>query len=283
VALYAGRLWSRTTVLAAGGAVVLIVGGALLALRTVGGFAVVGDGGVRWNVLVQWVLFAATGVGILSLAVEEWLRRRDAWSLLILLWIAGTVLFALLVNWTVNGRSLLPIAPAVGLLVARHLDARPSASGRGWKMWTLLPAAVLSLLVATADLRFADGVRSDVDLILSHPRTERSTVWFQGHWGFQYYMEAKGAKALDVAGSQLLPGDILIVPMNNTSLFRLPEAYAPLRDSVLTPPPFWLATMSREAGAGFYAQVWGPLPFALGEIPPERYLVYVVKEGISFR
>jgi len=28
-------------------------------------------------------------------------------------------------------------------------------------------------------------------------------------------------------------------------------------------------------GAGFYASVWGPLPFAFGQVPPERVLVYV--------
>jgi hypothetical protein len=31
--------------------------------------------------------------------------------------------------------------------------------------------------------------------------------------------------------------------------------------------------MSQPLGAGFYASVWGPLPFAFGEVPPERYLI----------
>jgi hypothetical protein len=202
---------------------------------------------------------------------------------MMLCWIAGTLLFATLVNWTVNGRSILPMAPAVGMLIARRLDAR---NGRSWgasRGWILLPAAICSLLIAYADLRLADRVRSDVDLMWSHPRAEQSSIWFQGHWGFQYYMEARGGKALDVTGSVLLPGDILIVPMNNTSLFRLPAEMVVLRDSLATTPLPWLATMNQAAGAGFYAHVWGPLPFVVGEISPERYFVYVVKQGIAFR
>jgi len=279
VAFHAHRLWSRPGILIIGSMALVALGVTLFAL---GPFAPGGDGGLGWNVIAQGALFAAGGFGLLALAVGEWIRRRDPWSLLLLLWIAGTLLFAALVNWTVNGRSLLPIAPAVGLLVARRLDARAPASGRGWRTRVLLPAALLSLLVAYADLRLADGVRADVDLIASHPRAERSRLWFQGHWGFQYYMEARGGKALDVAGSELLPGDILIVPMNNTSLFRLPAEYVPLRDSLSSAHLSWLATMNLDAGAGFYAHVWGPLPFVVGAIPPERYLVYMVREPVAF-
>ena len=34
-----------------------------------------------------------------------------------------------------------------------------------------------------------------------------------------------------------------------------------------------VAPMRRELGAGFYSSSWGPLPFALGYVPPERYLL----------
>jgi len=31
--------------------------------------------------------------------------------------------------------------------------------------------------------------------------------------------------------------------------------------------------MSRPPGAGFHAHVFGPLPFAFGPVPPERYQI----------
>jgi len=42
--------------------------------------------------------------------------------------------------------------------------------------------------------------------------------------------------------------------------------------------PF-LATLSPRLGAGFYVDEWGPLPFAFGRVPPERYvLLEIVRE-----
>ena len=32
-----------------------------------------------------------------------------------------------------------------------------------------------------------------------------------------------------------------------------------------------ITTAQRELGAGFYSADWGPLPFAIGPVPPERY------------
>jgi hypothetical protein len=32
--------------------------------------------------------------------------------------------------------------------------------------------------------------------------------------------------------------------------------------------------LSREVGAGFYASVWGPLPFAFASVPPEKVTIY---------
>jgi hypothetical protein len=32
--------------------------------------------------------------------------------------------------------------------------------------------------------------------------------------------------------------------------------------------------MSIPLGAGFYSDVWGVLPFALGHVPPEHFRVY---------
>jgi hypothetical protein len=34
-----------------------------------------------------------------------------------------------------------------------------------------------------------------------------------------------------------------------------------------------MATMRWELGAVFYSTHWGPLPFATGNVPPERYYI----------
>jgi hypothetical protein len=35
----------------------------------------------------------------------------------------------------------------------------------------------------------------------------------------------------------------------------------------------WASTLSWELGAGFYDYFWGPLPYAVGPVPAERYTV----------
>jgi hypothetical protein len=35
--------------------------------------------------------------------------------------------------------------------------------------------------------------------------------------------------------------------------------------------------MNREMGAGFYSGKWGPVPWLVGSVPPERYLIFRIK------
>ena len=86
-------------------------------------------------VTTEGTLFVATGIGILALAVADLLQRKTAESVLLCLWVLGTFFFASLMNWSVTSRTLLPIAPAVAILLVRCLSmsvrAKPRASFPG--------------------------------------------------------------------------------------------------------------------------------------------------------
>ena len=43
--------------------------------------------------------------------------------------------------------------------------------------------------------------------------------------------------------------------------------------------PRWVTTINKDVGAGFYASVLAPLPFAFGNVPPERVIVYRMGPG----
>ena len=228
-------------------------------------------------VTTEGALFATTAIGILALALADLLKHRTAESVLLFLWVIGTFLFASLLNWSVTSRTLLPIAPAVAILLLRYLRRSHSggaANALPW--WPLLPAALLSLLIVRADYKLAETARTAALRFRNQFRAEPGTVWFEGHWGFQYYMQQWKAKPVDVGRTIPLPGDILIVPSGNTNLYRL-------RGLILGPPEHvnyaqpWLATMSAVAGAGFYSSVHGPLPWVLTDVPPERYDVQRVR------
>ena len=232
------------------------------------------------SVEFQIIFWAIGGLGVLELAVADVLGRRDARSWLLALWVLGTFLFAAFFNWTVNGRSLLPMAPAVGILLARRLEQKVLT---GWKICPLSAAiclaasAVLALLVTRADFCLAMAVRQSAQQAGAKYGREPGALWYQGHWGFQFYMDAMGALPLDIRHSALKPGDTLVVPVNNTSLFPINSGTATLRETIAVSGPRRLTTWSTPAGAGFFAAAEGPLPFAFGHVPPENVFVYALK------
>ncbi len=100
-----------------------------LVMKKVGIFAVASERGVRWSLLAQLGLWVAAGASAIAMAAAERWRRKDSLSLLLLLWILGTMAFAGIVNWSVTGRNILPMLPAVAILIARRLEARRSSGG----------------------------------------------------------------------------------------------------------------------------------------------------------
>ncbi len=230
----------------------------------------------RWDAIVQVALFAAIGLAPLALTFGDFRTRRSADSLLLTLWILGTFTFTALLNWSVNGRSLLPLAPAVAILLARRLADRGfvSAPHRAWlHLWPLAPALVLGAAIVHADAAFAANSRNAARVLHEQLGNRGANLWFQGHWGFQYYMEEAGAKPLDKRRPELSPGDYLISPTANTNISTIPlPLFAPAGD-VTAPPTGWISTMQIDLGAGFYSDGFGPLPFYFGPGRPQLFIV----------
>ncbi len=223
---------------------------------------------------VQYGLLATGGIATLALAAVDALRRRDAESVLLGLWVFGTFVFASGVNWTVNGRSVLPMVPAVGILVARRLSDVGPADVRKRRIAVaaaLLASAFLSLGVACADLRLANAQRAAVAKIHERTRDTARPVWFQGHWGFQFYMERIGARPIDVLRRRAQKGDTVALPGNNSSVTGVVASEIASRESFEIETGAWISTMHGEVGAGFYSSGFGPLPFVIGKAPAERY------------
>src|SRR3989304_5587397 len=86
----------------------------------------------------------------------------------------------------------------------------------------------------------------------------------------------RGGRAVDWGAPRPSPGETLVVPDNNTNTFLMPRGSVSLLRVVEVPSPALMATMNRAVGAGFYSDVWGPLPFAVGRGPQERYYVFRV-------
>ncbi len=231
-------------------------------------------------VKIQMTFWAVGGLSVLMLTASDIFRRRDARSLLLCMWVVGTFIFAAFCNWTVNARSILPLTPAVAILVARRLENKFSLTGKVWP-----PSLVVGLVVSyglawgvtMSDFSVASAYRQSAQEICDKYGRSQGTLWFQGHWGFQYYMEQSGATAMDFKKPLLKPGDLLAVPPNNSNTLLPDLQKSVLLEVITVPGAQWLATWNPNVGGGFYASAIAPLPFAFGAAAPEKVFVYGLK------
>ena len=229
---------------------------------------------------IQMILWATGGVCVLGLAVVDVFRHRNAPSLLLLLWVAGTFIFTAFCNWTVNARSLLPLAPAVAILIARRFEARFPTVEKTWPpgiIACLLASYGLAWSVTMADFSTAGAGRQSAQEVCEKYNGGSGTLWYQGHWGFQYYMNELGASAMDFKNSPIKPGDLIVVPSDNTNILPPNPQKSTLLEIFTIPGAQWLATFNPDVGGGFYASAIAPLPFAFGPVPPEKVSVYALR------
>jgi len=237
-------------------------------------------GGVRWSFVLQLSLWVVAGASAVVLAAADWRQRKGSASVLLFLWVAGTLLFTGLVNWAVSGRNILPMLPAVSLLIVRRLEACGILQEGARPKLLYLPVALsvaLAMLVAQADYRLAAAAREAAQEIKARAGSSAKALKFEGHWGFQYYMEALGATALDERDLRLAPNDAVVVPLENSYFFPLPAQIVEPWFTHEIAWSRWLSTMDGSLGAGYYADGWGPLPFVFARVPREQYAVYRVR------
>jgi hypothetical protein len=268
-------LWSRKKIL-----FVLVVSGIAGFLIGTARIGLGGTNGLRdfhahaVSVGMHSTFFIAVGFSVLALAAADAWKHRDADSLLLMLWVFGTFIFTGFVNWSINARTVLPMIPAAGILLARRIDTMRAASMR-WRPAMLGAALALtgavSIWLTWADTELANSARTAAMLIEQKTRNRPGAVWFMGHWGFQYYMESFGARPVVVQEPPSRPGDYLAEVENSLSLVDIRPEYVTSREVFRLPMRLGISTMQGKLGAGFYASDVGPLPFAIGQVPAERY------------
>src|SRR5262249_47488821 len=250
VLLFCRRLWSRAAIVCG----LLFAVTAALVLNhasKLGSFSLPSIQTTHLLFAIQLSLWGTVGVSLIILAVLDLVHQPDTESLFLFMWIIGTFLFAGFINWTTNGRSVLPMIVPAGIIIVRRLEQQ--AEQRGNKTSSapfapLLIAAVLAFAVAWADTAFAETARTGA-MNAHESYGTRKTVWFLGHWGFQYYMQELGGKPVDVNEFRPTIGDVVVVPETNTNLFAMPAGW-PVRRIFEIPTTTWISTMNYQLGAG---------------------------------
>jgi hypothetical protein len=239
---------------------------ALVVALIIGGVWAWAAGG---DVPVQKALFVAAALVALTFAALDVWKRRDAESILLAAWIAGTLLFAGYFNWTLNGRALLPMIPPLAIIVARQLASESVRSS--WITAAAVIGIIASILVAWGDLRLANAGREATRTVYSRYGSDGHTIWFEGHWGFQYYMQNLGAHPLDF-NQTVHREDLLVIPQNSVNPFEQTPPHRVL-EPIVIPLGLPASTMQSARGAGFYSDLKGPMPFVFGTAAQEEYSV----------
>ncbi len=289
LAFIAPWLWGRRGVLF-GIALVSAAFAGILALNAIGHF----PGRVpRTNIAlysVQYAAMIAAGLVVLALAITDLRRNRDAHSALLVLWLLGTLIFSVFINWTINVRTILPLIAPAAILAVRQLDARYADSTIP-KWTTLAPALAGALALAAcvlwADFRHAASAKTAAEKFVADQKESGRNYYFKGNWGFQYYMETNGIAPFNPQGVDMGDGDRIVVAVNNVIFGKFNPAVARAYKhlSLELAASRWIATNHARAGAGFYSHFFGALPFAFGKLPLEEYAVYELGdyEGLGGR
>lgn len=279
VLLFVPIMWSKKILALSTVAMMLII--LLLSrLSSVGNYHLESMDGVSWIFVITLSVFAYAGMHIIAIFIFDLIKNPNCESFLIFLWSIGTLFFAGVLNWSINARSILPLAPIFGIVVIRRIDqfrSDPLFEIHTRSLTLVLLAVLMAYWVTSADQKFADSARKAASKIYETYRGNSGKIWFQGHWGFQYYMESLGGKPIDFRSSVLAPGDILVSPSNNSRVLPVPSGLAEKIDEIIIPTGSYITILNPKKGAGFYSDVFGPLPYAIGSESIERYLIYRVK------
>ena len=151
----------------------------------------------------------------------------------------------------------------------------------------LFSTAITGVVTAIADYEFAGINRKIADYCANNIEVkENNTIWFLGHWGFQYYMEEKGFKPYERNSNEPKRGDFLVCsslawPQGISERLRgrlMP--YDKVRYSGIIP----VKIMHNKHGkhANFYAYSnygsgYGILPFSVSASPIDEFKIYRVK------
>jgi len=229
----------------------------------------------------QWVLFVAGGLLILILLIDDLVRRHDSVSVLLALWIAGTFVFVTILYWTVNGRTLLPVAPAAALLIVRRLEVVPRPPRREMVAAAMAVSAALSLVVLQGETAWTGTARTAVAAIDGEMRAGGLTPSYQGQWGLPYYAERAGWPPFDLDRVLGYGADERVITARNNIL--CPELPRIVRDAQTFEFPVRavVSTMHKAVGAGFHTHFWGPLPYVFGPAPSEAYDVLTLVQLIN--
>lgn len=147
--------------------------------------------------------------------------------------------------------------------------------------FTIVATFFIGMLVSAADYELAGAYRFFSSNYPAKYRSKYNTIWFVGHWGFQYYMEKNGYKALEINEKAVKKGDIIIIPTlpDNQSLPLCLNNRLEVIDKLYFNARIPVMVLNNMAKAGFYTNYLNTaclLPYFFSIQPLEQFIILLV-------
>jgi hypothetical protein len=237
--------------------------------------------------------WAAAGYGLsaavtcrfgVAAATTGWncVRKRDFVTCLLVFWLALALWFQFGLLFA-SVRYLLPMLPPALLLVLR---AGLLPLEKRWFRAGLAASLALAAAVAIGDAKTANLYREFVETVVV-PRNAESAgrVFFDGHWGFQYYMEREGAEILNYYRQpKWREGDVVFIARNPFPSYQdlTPTRALTFHSEERRVAPAWPV---RTIDCGAFANFYGPgvmeckapvLPFGFSTKARDAFVIMTV-------
>jgi hypothetical protein len=205
---------------------------------------------------------------------QYWRRRRVDWFLF--LWLVLEVVGCLTMTPFGAVRRALGVV-VVGTMVFGRLAAlRYHASQFRKRIQVIAYAsAILGLGFWALDWHEADVRKQAAERAAAWIREQdpKTTIWYVGHWGFQYYAEHAGMRPLSVeAENQLRPGHWLVIPDARQNQQSLTVEASRLEPEVEL---FWIDPIPLRTVQCYYGTATG-VPLEHHEGPRIRVAIYKI-------
>ncbi len=230
----------------------------------------------RGDVLIHLGVFLFAGLLLAVAAARGILASGARDGILLAAWVGGTLAFTAFLNHYVNVRTILPLVPALAVLVM------PRGGGRAIPVATLTLGLLLSAWTLVADDDVASHDKRVAERALERARTEGVALHYVAFWGFEYHLMHGGATPLafeeqktfaDPARPLMEPGSLLIVDAYARAAWTpVPRGFT-LVEEMHEPYTLAATTFDSDAHAGFYWHGIGALPYRLGYAKPETFLL----------
>jgi len=207
--------------------------------------------------------------------VRHVVSHYNAGRALLSIWFGGIAMFLVFINWTVAARFILFLAPPALLVAVHALDIHIKSRryAHGISVVAVVLSLTLSLALAQSDTRWANEQRTKTTEISLMITDRLHNVFFNCHWGLQYYFEKIGFRAFDMTEVAFRSGDYLITALTSAGM-PVPDV---LHSHLKVIKEFrYEAGLSFQlqnalSSAGFYSHAYGPLPFTISSKHQETY------------